>query len=77
MITDKLLKDGWEKVNLTENNTQIGDNICSLNGMFATLMSITPKGLYSVSYDADYAGEPRTYFTPERFEQSFLVDKRK
>lgn len=51
MITDKLLQDSWEKVNLAENNTRVGDTIRGLNGLFATLASITPKGLYSVRYD--------------------------
>jgi hypothetical protein len=72
-----LLNEGWERIDLKKGNVNPGDNIVNGNGAFGTLMSITPKGKYSVRFDMDYDGEPRTRFEKEKFESFFLVDKRK
>jgi hypothetical protein len=50
---------------------EVGSDILSENGYFGTLMSITPKGRYSVRYDIDYWGEPRSYFTKKQFYSFF------
>ena len=71
------LEEGWERVNLEKPNFGPGTNIVSGKGLFGTLASITPSGKYSVRYDVDYAGEPRTYFSKESFAEFFLIDARK
>ena len=54
-----------------------GQAILGLNGYFGELVSITPKGKYSVRYDIDYYGEPRTYFSKKSFAEFFLIKEEK
>jgi hypothetical protein len=72
----KYLEAGFVPVNLTEGNVKVGDRVLSRRELFGTLVKITPKGNYAVRFDVDYLGEPTTKFTPELFEEMFLVDKR-
>jgi len=46
---------------------EIGSDIFYNDVFYGTLMSITPKGMYSVRWVLDNKGEPRTYFTKEQF----------
>lgn len=71
-----LLNEGWERINVQQPNVKPGDDIVNGNGLFGTLLSITPSGKYSVRYDIDSCGEKPTYFTAEKFSSHFLVDKR-
>jgi hypothetical protein len=74
----RMLAEGFKPVSLKPRNVKIGDAIASRNVMFGTLKTISKKtGKYGVRFDADYCDEPLTYFTPEQFEEFFLVDTRK
>lgn len=50
-----------------------GQIVRNTNGLFGELVSITPKGKYSVRYDIDDMGEPRSYFSKKEFSQFFLI----
>jgi hypothetical protein len=69
------LDKGWEFVDLSIPNVKVGDNIVNWNADFGTLKKIKDNKYY-VHFDIDYDGEPLTEFTPEKFEEFFLVDKR-
>jgi hypothetical protein len=56
---------------MNQEEIKVGSNIVSTSELFATLKSITPKGKYSVVFDIDYWGEPRSYFTKKQFYSIF------
>ena len=56
---------------MNQKEIKVGSNIVSSSGLFATLMSITPKGAYSVVFDIDYWGEPRSYYSKKQFYSIF------
>jgi len=68
------LDKGWEFVDLSIPNVKVGDNIVNWNADFGTLKKIKDNKYY-VRFDIDYDDEPLTKFTPEKFEDFFLVDK--
>jgi hypothetical protein len=68
------LDKGWEFVDLSIPNVKVGDNIVNWHADFGTLKKIKDNKYY-VRFDIDYDDEPLTKFTPEKFEDFFLVDK--
>lgn len=63
---------GFKKIESID-DIKPGQVVVNINGYFGELASITPKGKYSVRYDIDDMGEPRTYFSKKTFSQFFLI----
>jgi hypothetical protein len=76
-LTARLLEDGFVPVDLKAGNVKPGDAVVNRFDMFGTLLKITKKGNYVVSFDIDYADDKPTKFSAQEFERIFLVDKRK
>lgn len=51
---------------------KVGSDILYDGAVYGKLMSITPKGMYSIKWDMDEWGQPRTYFTKEQFYNSCI-----
>jgi len=65
---------GFKKIESID-EVKPGQVIVNINGYFGVLASITPKGKYSVRYDIDYMGEPRSYFSKKTFSEFFLIEE--
>ena len=74
-LRERLIAGGYVPIDLKAGNVKVGDSIANNNMIFGTLIKITKKGNYVVSFDMDYPDDKPIKFKPENFERFFLVNK--